>query len=135
MVQPYHYVRFTWWKNVDLRNVERELDAAFSVESIEMPGDDREFSLYKEMRGELKVRADTLGAILSPVRAVLFQREAMPFTARDVELRRRILKLYPRNTPTPLPLFFSEEPKFDVAGQHRAGQDPPENPLTGSATI
>lgn len=115
MAQPYHYVRFKWWRIVDLKEIARELGGVFSIEPLKMPRNDRELSLLKDMREELRVKADTLGAMLSPVRAVLFQREAAPFTARDMELRRRVLELYPRDRPTPFPMFFSEEPKFEVA--------------------
>lgn len=115
VAQPYHYVRFKWWRIVDLKEIARELGGLFSIEPLNMPRDDRELSLLKDMREELRVKADTLGAMLSPVRAVLFQREAAPFTARDMELRRRVLELYPRDRPTPFPMFFSEEPKFEVA--------------------
>ena len=115
MNQPYHYVRFKWWRIVDLKEVAKEMGGVFSINKLTMPRDDRELSLFKDMREELKVEADTLGAILSPVRAVLFQREAAPFTARDMDLRRRVLEMYPRDRPTPFPMFFSEEPKFEVA--------------------
>ena len=115
MAQPYHYVRFKWWRMVDLKEVAREMGGVFSINILTIPKDDRELSLLKDMREELSVKADTLGAMLSPVRAVLFQRETAPFTARDMELRRRVLELYPRERPTPFPMFFSEEPKFEVA--------------------
>lgn len=113
--QPYHYVRFKWWRMIDMKEVAAELGAVFSIKKLTMPKDNREISLFKDTRDEMKVGADTLGAILSPVRAVLFQRETAPFTARDMELRRKILELYPRDRPTPFPLFMIEEPKFEVA--------------------
>lgn len=112
---PYRYIRYNWWRKVDLKEAAEELGGAFSVEDLTMPRDDREYSFFKEIREEIKVRADTLSAYLSPIRAMLFQREPAPLTARDMELRRMILELYPKNRPTPLPLFFSDEPKFEVA--------------------
>ena len=115
MARGYHYVRFTWWNEVDLKEVATILGGSFGVKTMNMPGDNRELSLYKDMREELKVKADTLGAILSPIRAVLYQKEQEPFTVRDVELRKKILELYPRDRPTPFPMFYSEEPKFEVA--------------------
>ena len=115
MARGYHYVRFTWWKEVDLKEVATSLGGSFGVKVMNMPGDMRELSLYKDLREELKVKADTLGAILSPIRAVLYQKEQAPFTVRDVELRKKIMELYPRDRPTPFPMFYSEEPKFEVA--------------------
>jgi hypothetical protein len=46
---------------------------------------------------------------------VLYPRENAPFTARDMALRGRALELYPHNSPTPFPVQFSIEPKFEVA--------------------
>lgn len=115
MSKPYIYVRYTWWRGVDLDGVSEELGNSFNVEPIFMPDDDRDLSLAKVDREKLKVWADTLKARLSPYRAVLFQRDQAPFTARDMNLRNRILKLYPRTTPTPFPIGFSTEPKFEVA--------------------
>jgi len=116
MSGAYHYIRFTWWITVDMKEVATKLGESFDVQSITMPYDEGELSLYKEVRDKLKVTADTLEAILSPIRAILFQREPAPFTARDLELRKRIIELYPRDRSTPFPMFFSKEPEFEVAG-------------------
>lgn len=59
--------------------------------------------------------ADTLVALLSPTRAVLYQKEPSPFTARDKELRRKILEQYSRSRVTPLPNSFRDEPRFEAA--------------------
>jgi len=80
-----------------------------------MPHDERDLSFLKDERDELRVSADTLSVILSRLRAVLYQKEAAPFTARDVELRKRVLELYPKNRETPFPLLFIHEPKFETA--------------------
>jgi len=115
MADGYHYVRYTWWRRVDLEEVAATLDGSFYVKTKKMPSDDREIALYRDFREGLNVKADTLGVNLSPVRAVLYQKESAPFTARDVELREKILELYPRDRPTPFPLFYSKEPEFEVA--------------------
>ena len=115
MVDGYHYVRYTWWKDIDLKEVASVLNGIFHIKPKKMPGDDREIALYKDYREGLNVKADTLGVYLSPIRAVLYQRESAPFTARDVDLRERIIELYPHDRPTPFPLFYSVEPKFEVA--------------------
>ncbi|MBS7651792.1 MAG: hypothetical protein QXD04_03645 [Candidatus Bathyarchaeia archaeon] len=114
-LKPYHYVRFTWLRKVDLRRVAEELERRFEVEQRSLPSSETEFSLFKDEREGLKVKADTLAAFLYPMKAVLYQREASPFTARDLELRRLVLQLYPRSRPTPLPWSFSSEPKFEIA--------------------
>lgn len=79
------------------------------------PSNELEMSLMKDERNELKISADTLTVILSKFRAVLYQKEATPFTASDVELRKKVLELYPRNSPTPFPWSFTFEPKFEIA--------------------
>lgn len=113
-MRAYHYIRFNWWREVDLEEVAEELSRDFRVEMVRIPWDDREITLH-DQNEELKVWADTLGAFLSPFKVVLFQREAAPFTARDMALRKRMMELYPRNRPTPFPVMFGTEPKFEVA--------------------
>ena len=113
--KPYFYVRFRWLKGVDMKEAAKEFGEVFNVKTMVPPTGEFDFVMFKEHREELKVAADTLRAFLSPKRAVLYQREPAQFTARDIELRRRILELYPRDRVTPLPFFFSSEPKFEVA--------------------
>lgn len=110
--KSYNYVGFQWWQGVDLKKASEELSTEFSVEPIELP--QAGISIVRDERDELKVHLDTLGAIFSRFRAVLFQKESAPFTERDVRLRKRILELYPRNRPTPFPWEYSAEPKFEV---------------------
>ena len=111
-LKPYYFVRYTWWRRVDMDTVEKEMRGVFEVENLVPPDDRRNMSPYG--REKLRVRADTLGAYLAPERAVMYQREPQPFTARDLELRKRIFELYTRDRATPLPLFFQDEPKFEV---------------------
>jgi len=113
-LKPYHYVRFRWWRGLDLEEVAGELGKYFQVELFEMPTDERDIAISRDDREGLKVRADTLCARLSPYRATLYQREAAPFTKRDLELRRRLLELYPRDRPTIFPWGFNFEPPFEV---------------------
>jgi len=115
MAEPYHYVRFRWWSRVDLKKVSEDLSELFRVEMFVPPSGERELVFRKDEREELKVSADTLTAWLSVFRAVLSQKEAAPFTARDLELRKKVLELYPRSRPTPFPWLFGHEPKFEVA--------------------
>lgn len=115
MIEPYNYVRFRWSEGIDLKKVSEDLGRSFSVKMYIRPRDEHEISLLKDERDELKVSADTLSAFLSRFRAVLYQKEAAPFTAKDMEFRNKIFELYPRNRPTPFPWMFSHEPKFEIA--------------------
>jgi hypothetical protein len=115
-MKPYYYVRFMWVKGIDLKEVARELKTKFIVEDINMSErgsfDVDQFPFSE--REMVRVKADTLAARLSPHRAVLFQRKLEPFTERDMELRKRILELYPRSRPT---IGYKREPPFLVKGQ------------------
>ena len=61
-----------------------------------------------------ELKADTLNAFISLAGAVLFQKERTPFTHRDMQLRKRILEIYPRNRPTPFPFLVNDEPNFEI---------------------
>lgn len=115
--EPYHYVRFVWWQGFSVDDLAKSLKGDFTP-SLHLYEDEKDFtydlSFLKGLRWEIRVKADTLSAFLSPFRAVLFQRVAASFTRRDAELRRRVLSMYIRNRPTPFPWQFSEEPPFKV---------------------
>ena len=118
MRRKYSYVRYTWWREVDIDELSRELSTMFEVKHLPNPGNPRyEFSLFPEARREVLVKADTLKAYISTFRTVLFQRDRAPFTPRDMELRRRLLEVYLRDRPSPFPWSFSDEEPFEVAGQ------------------
>ncbi len=110
--EHYYYVRFRWSRGLDFDEIESDLNETFQVEQLSRPYAVTEISLHKNDREKLKVRADTLGALLSPFRAVLYQREPAKFTAADMKLREIILKLYPRISSTFFPWNFSKEPEF-----------------------
>jgi len=122
--RPYHYVRFNWWSRVDLDEVAEELGERFTVRMTKIEWDDRRISLSDEMNEELRVKADTLTAFLTPLKVVMFQNEAAPFTPRDLDLKRRMDELYRRSRPTPFPFMFGVEPGFDVAeGEPERGKE------------
>jgi hypothetical protein len=112
MSSKYSYVRFRWWSPLSLDKAVEEL-SGFKTKKMIYPKGSAELSLLKDVRDEVEVEADTLQAFLSPFRAVLNQREAKPFTARDMELRERVMKMYPSDRPTPFPWEFSSEPRFE----------------------
>jgi len=113
MVDKYVYNRFRWWDAADLSEIKEKLiQEGFSVEKHEMPRSDEEISLVKDFRDHLHVKSDTIGAILNPFKATLFQKEKAPFTEKDLRLRELILEIYTRNRPTLFPWSYSYEPDF-----------------------
>jgi len=112
MASKYSYVRFRWWDPVNLDKAVENL-SGFKAKKIIQEKGGEEISLYRDFRDEVEVEADTLQALLSPFRAVLNQKETKPFTPRDMELREKVMKMYPRSRPTPFPWEFSSEPKFE----------------------
>jgi hypothetical protein len=116
LTRKYHYVRYTWWAEIDVDELSGKLSTDFETRKVYKPeSSPYEFSLYKDLRDEVLVKADTLKAYISGQRAVLFQREQAPFTSRDLELRRRLMEVYKRDRPSPFPWGFSEEEPFEVA--------------------
>jgi hypothetical protein len=120
MADRYYFVRFRWWTRLDIERAEEEMRNSFEVRRLFVPRSDKELAIGTEDREELSVRADTLSVRLAPMRAVLFQREAAPFTVADLRLRERVLELYRWNRSTPLSLGLQEEPGFEVADGAKA---------------
>ncbi|TET72283.1 hypothetical protein E3J39_02730 [Candidatus Bathyarchaeota archaeon] len=114
MAENYRFVRFTWLERRDLEALGREMSDFFDVKTLLVPTDDWDIIPSPFEREGLRVRADTLTARLAPMRATIFQRENAPFTERDMELRRRILEIYPRDRGSPFALGVTDEPKFDI---------------------
>jgi hypothetical protein len=112
---PYHYTRFRWMKPLDLEAASKQLATNFDVLEKSKPRDDVEISLYADQRNEIVVRADTLAAMINPVRAVLYQRERSPFTVRDQGLRAWVFENFDKTTPTPFPWGGAgSEPHYEV---------------------
>ena len=112
---PYIHTRFVWGLPIDLSEIEKELEGKFEIKMITMPRDDtHEISLFKNVRDELQVTADTLKARISGLRATLYQKESAPFTERDLELRKIIFERYPYNTSSPFTGWLRSEPKFEI---------------------
>ena len=112
--EPYHYVRFIWWGIVDVEGFQTEFGDDHEVRLVLPPEDESKTSIHIENVKELRVKADTLSAFLSPTRAVLSQKERAPFTRKDLKLREKVLEIYPHSRPTPLPFMVGDEPKFEV---------------------
>ncbi len=112
-LEQYSYARFRWIRDLDVDKEAERLSEEFEVRPINTPEpSEYEVSIYKTTRKEIIIKADTVGAIISTFRAILYQKEKAPFTNRDLKLRKEILDLYPRRSATPLPIGWSYEPKF-----------------------
>jgi hypothetical protein len=112
-IKPYFYPRFTWFKGIDVDNESKRLSAEFDVKPINTPDPSPyELTLHKATRKEIIIKADTLGVIIGAFKAVLYQRESAPFTAKDLKLRKEIFELYPRRSTSPLPIGYGSEPRF-----------------------
>ena len=114
--EPYHFVRFRWASSADLDLMEKEL-AEYVVGWRTPPKSESLMQLHKENLRELKLKADTLNVFMSHIRAVLFQLEHAPFTPRDMELRTKVFRSFPRERPTPFPFFIHDEPHFEIQGE------------------
>jgi hypothetical protein len=112
--KPFYHVRFRWGEPADLTDVKTALSEAFEITVMVEPHTVGGLAFHSREKGEIKFEADTLSAILEPGRAVLYQREAKPFTRRDLALRDAVAKLYDRmspyrSAPTPEPTFEVEK--------------------------
>jgi hypothetical protein len=99
--RPYFRVRFRWWRPFDVRKFAEEMKGAYEVEvRDEIDMGDR-IDLFRDFRVEMRVRADTLQAFITPYKAIMFQDEVAPLSQMDYELERLVLKRYPyvRDTP------------------------------------
>ena len=114
MSAPYHHVRFRWWDRANLEKITQNFKGKYIVNTTQYPRYRIEAALHKDDREELIVTADTLMAHLSSFRAVLSQKKSVKFTAKDVELRKDVGKIYTHDRPTPFPWSFSPEPKYEV---------------------
>ncbi|MCX6649689.1 MAG: hypothetical protein NTV61_09945 [Candidatus Bathyarchaeota archaeon] len=112
MVEPYYHVRFRWGEPLDLARTKTMLSGSFRITVLGTPHEGEGLTFPSAEKGEVKVAADTLSAILEPYRAVLYQRAPKPFTRLDLALRSEVAHLYEKMGPyrsAPIP-----EPSFEV---------------------
>jgi hypothetical protein len=114
VAKTYWHIRYRWLKNIDIQKIASELGEDFEVETMDTKKGNNDPTVWKLWRDQLKIKANTLSALLSARRVVLYQREAMPFTEKDLKLREYLFGLYPRNRGTPLHVGSIDEPKFSV---------------------
>lgn len=111
---PYSHVALSaWGKLHDVKKLSEELQEDFTFVKTLLP-ERKSIVVISELKGavpEIELKADTLFVLIAPNRAVLFQKKCGPFTKKDVELRKKILELYPCKLSLPL---FARERKFEV---------------------
>ena len=111
---PYHYVVLA--KIGTLYNVQELADSLKQqYEQVKTIVPRREqTTALSDIQGtspEIVFKADTLFAAITPTKATLYQKTAVPFTPKDVELREIILKWYPNQYTM---FFFAKEPEFTI---------------------
>jgi hypothetical protein len=114
MSRAYHYIRWRWWNRLNVEKFSKDLSQKYQVKTLPDHGWELELTLMKDLRDTYIIKSDTLTVFLSPFRAVLSQKEHAPFTYKDLELRKRVLELYPYERPTFLPIQVGSEPEFET---------------------
>ncbi len=113
-MDPYLYVRHTWFNRVDVEKLAKDLSSSFEVVSLHRPEPPAWSITGGDSCEKFLVKADTLQVYLSPTLATLFQKYAKPFTRRDLNLREEIFFVYPHSRSSPWPWGFLNEPHFEV---------------------
>lgn len=116
-LEPYHHVRWVWLRKHNPSELSQNLDQAFHP-TLKRYSEEKDYKYdivsFKGIKWEVWIKADTVGAFLSEYRAVLYQKVRERFTRKDLALRNRVLKLYPRRSSGPFPWSVSEEPAFET---------------------
>lgn len=97
-----------------MEELEPKFQDDFEIKRLNVPTGERDITPSPFEREGLCIHADTIKARLAPMRAVLFQKDHAPFTERDLELRRKVIEIYPRNRASPFTLGLLPEPKFEI---------------------
>jgi hypothetical protein len=115
MRSPYHYVRFRY-DPLDLEEGNVLLRAeGFRPELHRTPEGGLDLSFNTDWnRDHLRVKADTLEVVLTKSVATLLQRRSMPFSPRDMNLRRVVFDLFPYGRHAGLSMYTMTEPEFEV---------------------
>jgi len=90
--ESYWDVRWSWLRKHNLDELAARFRLDFDVTKPEKTKPAFEQSILWE---ELLVKADNLSALLSALRACLFQKQAQSFTQRDRRLKELVYELYP----------------------------------------
>ena len=80
---PYYFVRHSWGR-VDVERLVKDLGSVLEVVPLDRPEPESTSVIGRDAQEKYLVRADTLRAYLSLIRAILFQKERRRFTERDL---------------------------------------------------
>ncbi len=100
--RPYFKVRFRWYKPFNIAEFVNNFGNNYIIRLPLDLMDESRIEIFRDLRKEIKVRADTLHVFLTAYRAILFQKEVIPLTDRDRELEKFVLKNYTHVRDTPL---------------------------------
>ncbi len=92
---------YRWWKPLDLDEFASSFREVFEISFRPDLVAEEKIDIFSRDRREMRVCADTVSALLSPYRAVLYQREPSKLTERDRRLLEVIREAYPRGRYTP----------------------------------
>jgi hypothetical protein len=95
--EPYFAVLWSRWKVWNLEDLEETFRKEFTVTRMRwiIPDSSYDFQFGGHLtRYEIRVDADSLHALLSSVRAVLYQKTPQSFTAQDDKLYGMISEIY-----------------------------------------
>lgn len=99
--KPLYKTRYRWWKPLDIDEFASNLGDAFQVSFRENLIAEDKIEIFSQDRREIRVCADTVSALISPYRAVLYQREPAKLTEKDRKLLEIVMEAYPRGHYTP----------------------------------
>jgi len=100
--KPYFKIRFHWYNPFNITEFVNNFGNNYKIRLPLDLMDESRIEIFRDVRKEIKVRADTLHAFLTAYRAILFQKEVIPLTDRDRELEKLVLKNYTHVRDTPL---------------------------------
>ena len=100
-VKPYFKVRFRWYNPFNIKEFATNFENNYKICFPPELANESRIEIFRDIRIEIKVKADTLHVFLTAYRAVLFQKEAIPLTDRDRELKKYVLKKYTHVRDTP----------------------------------
>ncbi|MFP3952019.1 MAG: hypothetical protein ACLFVP_07790 [Candidatus Bathyarchaeia archaeon] len=99
--EPYYKVRYRWWKPFDLDEFLERFEDKYDIREKPDYSQPGRIEIFNEIRGEIRVKADTLHVFMTPYRAILFQKEMKPLTEIDKKLEDYILDKYTHIRDTP----------------------------------
>lgn len=100
-VKPYFKTRFRWYDPFDITEFVNNFGNNYKIRLPLDLMDESRIEIFRDVRKEIKVRADTLHVFLTAYKAILFQKEVVPLTDKDIELEKLVLMNYTHVRDTP----------------------------------